>query len=182
MALPKLVPTAQQVQVQDTSFSTDVLGRHVCSTWQEATDNGGPPFSAVVIGAGMYGAYCATKLYRHQPGKRVLVLDAGRFLVAEHVQNLGRVGLEVPAPIWPANDPGAARELVWGLPWRGNVEFPGLAYCSGGKSLYWGGWCPRLTPGDLQQWPTSTAQYLTANYTEVESETGGGPGHRLHLR
>jgi choline dehydrogenase-like flavoprotein len=175
MALPKLVPAAEQVQVQDTSFSTDVLGRHVCSTWQEATSNGGPPFAAVIVGAGMYGAYCATKLFRQRPGKRVLVLDAGRFLVAEHVQNLGRVGLEVPGPIWPANDPGVARALVWGLPWRGNVEFPGLAYCSGGKSLYWGGWCPKLTPGDLQQWPTSTAQYLTANYTDVENETGVVP-------
>jgi hypothetical protein len=119
MALPKLVPGAQQVQVQDTTFSTDALGRHLCSTWQEATSNGGPPFSAVVIGAGMYGAYWATKLYRHQPGKRVLVLDAGRFLVAEHVQNLGRVGLEVrrrsgrpttraPPASWYGGCPGAA--------------------------------------------------------------------------
>jgi GMC oxidoreductase len=175
MALPKLVPAAQQVQVQDTTFSTDALGRYTCSTWQEATGNGGPPFSAVVIGAGMYGAYFATKIYRRHPGKRVLLLDAGRFLVAEHVQNLGRIGLDVPGPIWPANDPGVARALVWGLPWRGNVEFPGLAYCSGGKSLYWGGWCPRLTATDLQQWPASTAQYLTDNYTDVESETGVVP-------
>ncbi len=68
MALPKLVPAAEQVQVQDTSFSTDVLGRHVCSTWQEATSNGGPPFAAVIVGAGMYGAYCATKLFRQRPG------------------------------------------------------------------------------------------------------------------
>jgi NAD(P)-binding Rossmann-like domain len=78
MALPKLVPTAQQVHVQDTTLSTDVLGRHVYSTWQEATSNSGPPLSAVV-GAGIYGAYCAAKLSRHQPGQRVLVLDAGRF-------------------------------------------------------------------------------------------------------
>jgi choline dehydrogenase-like flavoprotein len=124
--------------VQDTTFSIDALGRYICSTWQEATGGSGPPFSAVVVGAGMYGAYCATKLYRQHPGKRVLVLDAGRFLVSEHVQNLGRIGLDVPAPIWPANDPGIPRELGWGLPWRRNVEFPGLAYCSGGKSLYWG--------------------------------------------
>jgi hypothetical protein len=54
MALPKLVPADQQVQVQDTTFSIDALGRFICSTWQEATGNGGPPFSAVVIGAGMY--------------------------------------------------------------------------------------------------------------------------------
>ncbi|MGH8906367.1 MAG: GMC oxidoreductase [Egibacteraceae bacterium] len=175
MALPKLIPANQQVQVQDTTFSIDALGRFICSTWQEATGNGGPPFDAVVVGAGMYGAYCATKVYRAHPGKRILLLDAGRFLVSEHVQNLGRIGLDVPDPIPPASDPGVARDLVWGLPWRGNVDFPGLAYCPGGKSLYWGGWCPRLTPGDLARWPASTAQYLADNYIFVESETGVVP-------
>lgn len=145
MALPKLIPSNEQIQVQTTTFSIDALGRYTCSTWDEATGSGGAPFSAVVIGAGMYGAYCAAKLYRKHPGKRILLLDAGRFLVSEHVQNLGRIGLNVPAPIAPESDPGVARELVWGLAWRGNVEFPGLAYCTGGKSIYWGGWCPRLT-------------------------------------
>jgi hypothetical protein len=86
----------------------------------------------------MYGAYCATKLYRLAPGKRILVLEVGPFLVSEHIQNLARIGLNVPTPIPPASDPGVARELVWGLAWRGNVDFLGLAYCLGGKSLYWG--------------------------------------------
>lgn len=176
MPLPNLVPVGGQVSVQNTTFSVDALGRFVCSTWEEATGNGGAPFSAVVIGAGMYGAYCATKIFRRPGGKRVLVLDAGRFLVSEHVQNLARIGLNVPSAIAPSNDPGVARELVWGLPWRGNVEFPGLAYCTGGKSIYWGGWCPRLTPGDLQGWPASSVSYLNANYTDLESETGVEPG------
>jgi hypothetical protein len=92
------------------------------------------------------------------------------------VQNLARLGLNVPGPIDPASDPGVARELVWGLPWRGNVQFPGLAYCTGGKSIYWGGWCPRLTPGDLAAWPASVRTYLDANYTTIESETGVVPG------
>ncbi|MFG1681251.1 GMC oxidoreductase [Nonomuraea sp. NPDC049269] len=175
MALPELVPSGQQVDVQRTSFSLDVLGRFICSTWQEATGGGGPPFSAVVIGGGMYGAYCATKIYRRHPGKRVLLLDAGPFLVSEHVQNLGPIGLNVPAPISPSADPRVPRELVWGLPWRGNVDFPGLAYCTGGKSLYWGGWCPRLTASDLRSWPASTAAYLEGNYLEVESEIGVVP-------
>ena len=175
MALQKLVATGTPVQVQETTFSVDALGRFVCSTWSEATASGGPPMSAVVVGGGMYGAYCATKIFREKPGKRVLVLDAGHFLVSEHVQNLGRIGLNVPDPIPPGNDPGAARALVWGLPWRGNVDFPGLAYCSGGKSLYWGGWCPRLTPADLQGWPVPTAQFLNDNYLDVESETGVVP-------
>ena len=175
MALPKLLPTAQQVQVQDTAFTTDALGRYICSTWPEATENDGAPFAAVIIGAGAYGAYCAAKIYRNHPNKRVLLLDAGSLLISEHVQNLGRVGFDVPAPIPPASDPGVARSLVWGLPWRGNVEFPGLAYCAGGKSIYWGGWSPRLTPQDLRRWPTSVAAYLNANYSDVESETGVVP-------
>jgi hypothetical protein len=50
-----------------------------------------------------------------------------------------------------------------------------LAYCAGGKSIYWGGWSPRLTPQDLLQWPNSVAAYLDANYSDVESETGVVP-------
>jgi choline dehydrogenase-like flavoprotein len=140
MPLPNLVNGAPLVDVQHTAFSADALARYVCSTWNEAVHNGGPPFSAVVIGGGMYGAYCATRLFRRNPARRVLLLDAGPWLVPEHVQNLPRVGLDVPSPIPPSHDPGVARALVWGLPWRGNVDFPGLAYCTGGKSLYWGGW------------------------------------------
>lgn len=176
MALRELVAGGGTVQVQTTTFSVDALGRFVCSTWEEATESGGAPFSAVVIGGGMYGAYCATKIFREHVGKRVVVLDAGPFLVAEHVQNLGRIGLDVPEPIPPADDPGVARALVWGMPWRGNVDFPGLAYCSGGKSLYWGGWCPRLTAADLGLWPAATAAYLKDNYLRVENETGVEPG------
>jgi len=173
MPLPKLASTAVQVAVQDTAFSTDALGRFVANTYEEATASG--PFSAIVVGAGAYGAYCATEIRRSHPGARVLVLDAGSLLVTEHVQNLGNIGLDVPAPIMPSADPGTAREIVWGLPWRGNVEFPGLAYCTGGKSIYWGGWCPRLTDADLAVWPATVAAWLKANYTTVESETGVVP-------
>jgi len=175
MPLPNLVPADGLVDVQQTTFALDAMGRYTCSTWDEATASGRPPFTAVVVGAGMYGAYCAVKLFRRKPNTRVLLLDAGRFLVSEHVQNLARVGLNVASPITPSQDPGVARELVWGLPWRGNVDFPGLAYCTGGKSIYWGGWCPRFTNTDLQQWPAATRQFLQDNYTDVESETGVVP-------
>ena len=172
--LPLLVETGPKVDVQNTTFSIDALGRYVCSTWEEAVHNGGPPFDAVVIGAGMYGAYCAQKIYRRGAGKkrRVLLLDAGSFLVSEHVQNLARIGLNVPGAIPPAHDPGVARDLVWGLPWRGHDDFPGLAYCAGGKSLYWGGWCPELTDEDLQAWPVAAADYLRQHYPRVEEEIG----------
>ncbi len=173
MALSKLVPTTDPIDVQSTTLSLDAVGRYVCNTFDEAITN--PHFDAVVIGSGMYGAYCAEKIYRLSAAKRVLLLEAGSFLVSEHVQNLARIGLDVPSGILPANDPGVARKLVWGIPWRGDTEFPGLAYCVGGKSLYWGGWCPQLTGPDLQNWPAATAAYLTAEYARLESETGVVP-------
>jgi hypothetical protein len=175
MAIPQLVPSSNNVLFQNTTFSIDALGRLVCNTWKEATGNGGSPFDVVVVGAGMYGAYLAAKINRLNPNKRVIVLEAGSFLIGEHVQNLGNVGLGVPSEILPSSDPGTPRELVWGIPWRGNVPFPGLAYCVGGKSIYWGGWCPKLTDDDLSNWSSSTANYLNGNYSELVKEIGVEP-------
>ncbi|TCG04894.1 hypothetical protein BZM27_37520, partial [Paraburkholderia steynii] len=149
MPLNKLVdsgtPIAPPPDVQRTTLSLDVLGRFVCSTWDEAVHNGGAPFDAIVIGGGMFGGYCAEKIFRFGAANnlRVLLLDAGPFLIPTHVQNLPRAGLNVPNSEFPSDDAGVARELVWGMPWRSNVQCVGQAYCVGGKSLYWGGWCPR---------------------------------------
>jgi GMC oxidoreductase len=175
MVLRELAPTAADTLVQSTTLALDALARNVCNTWDEAVGAGGPPFTLIIVGSGAYGGYLAAKVFDFHPNARVLLLEAGPYLVGEHVQNLGNVGLNVAAPISPSSDPGVARELVWGLPWRGNVEFPGLAYCCGGKSLFWGGWCPRLTLNDLAFWPTAAATYLNSHYTEVESETGVVP-------
>jgi hypothetical protein len=157
-----------QPDVQRTTFSLDVLGRFVCSTFEEATTN--PDFDVVVIGSGMYGGYCAAKIYTESavPGRtplRVLVLEAGPFLVHEHGQNIPDLGLGNPfRPVLDPFSPAAlqTRDLVWGLGWRGNTGFPGTAYCVGGKSIYWGGWCPRLQPADLAQWPEDVRRYLTS--------------------
>src|SRR6266516_7881884 len=164
----RLQETSQSIAVQDTTFAVDVMGRYICNTWDEAVNNGGVAFDAVVIGAGMFGAYCAEKIFRHA-NLRVLVLEAGPFLVSEHVQNLARIGLNVAnttAVPDAASDPGT-QALVWGIPWRSQVGFPGLAYCVGGRSLYWGGWSPRLTTADLAGWPADVARYL-------QSATGTG--------
>lgn len=172
--LKELQPTSKDVEVQETAFSVDVLGRYIHNTWDEVISNGGAPFDVIVIGAGMFGAYCAEKIYRQgaDANLRVLVLEAGSFLVSEHVQNLARVGLNAAGPILGKDDTGKPRERVWGLPWRSNTAFPGLAYCLGGRSLYWGGWAPRLTDADLAQWPTEVADYLKQFYKIAEIDTG----------
>src|SRR5260370_13577546 len=97
--LPRLNPDPQVlVDVQKTAFSHDVLGRWVCSTWSEVSNNGGDPFDIVVIGAGMFGGYIADKLYRRGENLSllVLVIEARAFLVPTHVQNLPRLGLGGP--------------------------------------------------------------------------------------
>lgn len=175
--LPCLVPATDpnnRAVVQDTEFTTDALGRFLCITWDGATRNGGVAFDAVVIGAGMFGAHCAKKIYRHAI-RRVLVLDAGSLLITEHVQNLARTGVNAGGEdkVKLNSQDTGPREVVWGSPWRSRVPFPGLAYCPGGRSLYWGGWAPRLTTADLNQWPAEARTYLTGAYADTDRETGG---------
>ena len=179
--LPRLInhpDSTQLVEVQETGFTTDALGRYIYSTWEEATQNGGVGFDAVVIGAGMFGGYCAEKIYRQGGNLRVLVLDSGTLLATEHLQNLPPMDINAPKAdtvvVDNAHDPGT-RSRVWGIPWRSTTPFPGLAYCLGGRSLFWGGWSPRLTADDLKQWPTDIANLLqgaTDAYKSVEQETG----------
>jgi choline dehydrogenase-like flavoprotein len=169
--LPRLIPSpSEEVNYQETSLSIDALARNICNTWEEATAN--PAFDTVVIGSGMYGAYCAEKLFRLTKEKRTLILEAGAFLVPEHFQDLPNIGLNVPDPMNPADDKGSPREIVWRMPWRGNTNFVGTPYCVGGKSLYWGGWCPQLTDADLANWPPAVAQYLQTNYRALETQLG----------
>src|SRR5499433_2425445 len=97
--LPRLNPDPNAlVDVQQTTFSYEFLGHWACSTWDEVRNNGGDPFDVVVIGAGMFGGYIADKLYRRAEniGLRVLVVEAGSFLLPTHVQNLPRLGLSAP--------------------------------------------------------------------------------------
>src|SRR2546430_15778465 len=97
LMIRRLIEAPDTTLVQETTFAIDVQGRYVCNTWDEAIGtigNGGFTFDAVVIGAGMFGAYCAEKIFRESgKARRVLALDAGSFLVSEHVQNLSNIGL-----------------------------------------------------------------------------------------
>jgi hypothetical protein len=169
--------------VQNTTFSHDVLGRYVCNTWEEvsaAQQNGGYPFDAVVIGAGMFGAYAAEKLYRRGAAlaMRILVLDAGAFLFPTHVQNLPqRLGGKIAGADGLRTRDNGTQNVVWGMPWISNAGFPGLAYCLGGRSLFWGGWSPRLTDADLANWPPEIRDYLqkSGGYDVTETEIGVEP-------
>ncbi|GGN76814.1 hypothetical protein GCM10010112_49320 [Actinoplanes lobatus] len=155
--------------VDETAFSTDVFGRFLCRTWNEAI-GGGDPFDVVVLGAGTYGAYCAAELVK--AGRRVLLLDAGPVVLPEHIQNIGDLDLHIPRP---DREPSG----VWRVPWRGNEKSPGLAYCAGGRSIFFGGWLARLTAEDLSEWPKEVAADLEAGYPLLERATGVEPAWDL---
>src|SRR5258707_8009308 len=184
MPLNELFPGANPARddVQQTDFGYDVVSRYICNNWQEIAAAQGPgayPFDVIVIGAGMFGGYCAEKLYRI--GKlnalRVLMLDAGAFLLPSHIQNLpqqlgGKVG--GPNYLRTRDDATGAQNIVWGMPWISNEAFPGLAYCIGGRSLFWGGWSPPLTDADLANWPNDVSTYLKGptGYAATAQEIG----------
>lgn len=197
MTLNRLVDSGQPLptpDVQRTTFSIDAIARFVCNTWEEilAAQSGGQ-FDAIVIGSGMYGAYTATKLFEFgrrtanpDQAPRVLVLESGPFLISEHVQNLtnlGNLGAFVEEDLV---EPGQ----VGGTPFD---KFVKHHRCVGGKSLFWGGWTPRLVDTDVEKvdadganlWPDDVREYLFRKpqpdgsvfdgYEFIEREIGAVP-------
>ena len=131
---------------------------------------------------------------------RVLVLEAGPFTLLEHVQDIPNLGLSnpgAPTPVPPGSTlPATRQELialgndkqplfeVWGLPWNSTERFGGLAYCLGGRSLYFGGWSPRYLDTEMHtapvgsittqtQWPEAVVQDLKVRFfLEGAKQTG----------
>jgi choline dehydrogenase-like flavoprotein len=158
---------------QYTDFSKDVLGRYVCNGLDEAmrSTSGRPdagPFDIIIIGGGAFGGTLAQHLLYSDKlrNHRILVLEAGPMVFAEHAQNLPNIGVVAPGPV--TVDPGLPRAEVWGLPWRTDVPggFPGLAYCIGGRSVFFGGWSPQLLDAEMPaaRWPVTVVQELKAKY------------------
>jgi choline dehydrogenase-like flavoprotein len=163
-----------------TSFTKDVEGRYLCNdvsevnAWKSA---GGRPFDVIVVGGGTFGSAIAEHIWFRQKqaggGLRTLVIEAGLFTIPEHVQNTGIQGLSDPsAPFFlneNAQQPEPPRNEVWGIPWKSSIPFKGLAYTIGGRSLYWGGWSPRLLDEEMTSWPTPTVSDLQSRYFDESS-------------
>ena len=179
--------TAPQPQVTD--FTRDVLGRYICNGLDEAKQStvarpDARQFDIIVIGGGSFGAALAQHLLARDQSRshRILVLEAGPFVLPEHVQNLPSLGLVPPGPttiaalkgMTPQQQRDWSRE-VWGLAWHSSTPFPGLAYAIGGRSLYWGGWSPQLLNTEMaaNRWPAGVVSDLIARYFREASEQIG---------
>jgi choline dehydrogenase-like flavoprotein len=173
------MPTSPRAQRTD--FSLDIAGRYTCNGLDEAlasATSGGRPFDLIVVGGGSFGAALAQQLFANDQAQvhRVLVLDGGPLALPEHVQNMPLQGLPVPsatsiADLRASGQDGQPRAEVWGLAWHSSTPFPGLAYCLGGRSLYFGGWSPQLLDEEMptaadapSPWPPAVVSDLNSRY------------------
>jgi hypothetical protein len=200
------------ITTEQTSFTRDILGRYMCNTFSEAVQSG--PFDVIIVGGGTFGLSLAQDLFdRTQQSAagqivpqnfRILVLEAGPLAVPVHVQDVPNLQIGFPAvkpdggppPSAGTPLPATRQELIalgldkvpllenWGLPWNSPVRFGGLAYCLGGRSLYFGGWSPtyldtemHTSPagniGPANLWPQTTVDDLRKRFfTEAAQQTG----------
>lgn len=167
-----------------TTFTRDVQGRYLCNSFEEAEgwrNAGGKPFDIIVVGGGTFGSAIAEHIWFRQReagrGLRTLVVDTGLFTVPEHVQNTGILGFADPGtPVLLDENLPQAKQLrneVWGVPWKSTIPFKGLAYTLGGRSLYWGGWSPRLLDEEVTTWPATTMSDLRSRYFDESTRQIG---------
>lgn len=160
---------------ESTSFTKDVQGRYLCNDVTEVNvwkERGGRPFDVIVIGGGTFGAAIAEHIWFRQKqaggGVRTLVVEAGPYVLGEHAQNAGIQGFGDAAGPTILNDaapqPEPPKNEVWGVPWKSATPFSGLAYCVGGRSIYWGGWSPQLLDEEMATWPPEVVADLQARY------------------
>src|SRR6266540_7450794 len=146
---------AQLLPSEPTSFTLDNMGRFLCNTLQEARDSAGQivagrtrEFDVIIIGGGTFGAVVAEHLFIADAtrSRRIIVLEAGPFVLPEHVQNMPFMGgapdLRVPWVNHPA------------------LNYSGLIFAIGGRSLTWGGWSPELLDVEMTAWPQTTRDAL----------------------
>lgn len=144
-------------------FTLDTMGRFLCNNLKEAVDSAAQAvagvrrdFDVIVVGGGTFGSVIAEHLFVTDStrSRRILVLEAGPFVLPEHVQNLPFMG----------GDPDMR------TPWQSHddLKYRGLLFAIGGRSLTWGGWSPELLDEEMAAWPQSTREALRP------SNGGGG--------
>ena len=130
-------------------------------------------YDVIVIGSGMAGGVLADQLA--DSGLETLVLEAGGVPLETHIANLPR-----------RHFPGEFRKHVWDRwfdyqvinydqPTDGseNVYGGAQAFNLGGRSVFWGGFIPRMSSWELDYWPTQLKWDLEDRYYQLAEDLMG---------
>jgi hypothetical protein len=167
----------QPLTAEYTSFTLDTMGRNLGNTLQEVLDStqqtlggSGREFDVIVVGGGSFGSIVAERLLLNDVShsRRIVVLEAGPFVLPEHAQNLPFMGgaPDMRRP-WVSD---TSKALADG---RKPLNYPGLIYAVGGRSLTWGGWSPQLLDAEMNAWPAAVVNDLKARYFKESSDQIG---------
>jgi choline dehydrogenase-like flavoprotein len=119
------------------------------------------PWDIIVIGSGMGGGIVADEVSDRD--KRVLVLEAGSYLFPTHVANLPRQHAlgRFSKHVWDLWDEFEVRNYSN----KGKSLYQGGQGINlGGRSIFWGGLIPRMTPRELASWPELVRDSLTRQW------------------
>jgi glycine/D-amino acid oxidase-like deaminating enzyme len=114
-------------------------------------------FDVIVIGSGVGGGLVAEQLA--DEGKDILVLELGSVLFQTHIANFPSQHLvgKFDKHLWALWD---EYRMVNYVNTPGSSYQGGQAFILGGRSVFWGGFIPRMTSWELETWPQSVGQYL----------------------
>lgn len=126
-------------------------------------DGPNPDFDYIVIGSGMGGGTLADDLADRNPGKRILVVDAGSFVYPTHVYNISRIPNGAVA-----NHFGVDNFLQSETPQRFIGGKPQFAF--GGRSIFWSGLIPQPQSWELDFFPDAVRADLNNTYLDLASK------------
>lgn len=112
----------------------------------------------IVIGSGIGGGIVAEQAA--DLGLKVLLLELGSYLFPTHIGNLPRrhrIAKQVDKHIWGLWDDFKTINYV-NTP--DSTYGGGQGFCLGGRSVFWGGFIPRMTWWEMDDWPQDVRWYL----------------------
>lgn len=126
-------------------------------------DGPDPDFDYIVIGSGIGGGTVADDLADRNPGKRILVVDAGSFVYPTHVYNISRIPNSEVAVHFGADNflqVETDQQFIGGKP---QLVF-------GGRSIFWSGLIPRPQDWELEFFPATVRADLQGHYLKLAGE------------
>ncbi|MCB0225758.1 MAG: GMC family oxidoreductase [Anaerolineae bacterium] len=124
-------------------------------------------YDVIVIGSGIGGGVVAEQAA--DLGLSVLILELGSYLFPTHVGDLPRqhqIAKTVDKHIWSLWDDFKVTNYVNG---PGSQYYGGQGFCLGGRSVFWGGFIPRMTWWEMDLWPQDVRWYLEdSGYNKAE--------------